>query len=54
MDFSNYVQEFRGLQNLQRICVADFCRERMFDYFEMVKALTGSTFDKRLRYESYN
>ena len=54
MDISNYVKEFRGLQKTQRIRVADFCRERMFDYFEMVEALTGRPFNKRLRFASYN
>lgn len=44
MDFSNYVKEFRGLQETQRIRVADFCRERMLDYFEMVEALKKDKF----------
>ena len=44
MDFSNYVKEFRGLQKNQRIRVADFCRERMLDYFEMVEALKKDKF----------
>ena len=44
MDFSNYVKEFRGLHKTQRIRVADFCRERMLDYFEMVEALKKDKF----------
>ena len=44
MDFSNYVKEFRVLQKTQRIRVADFCRERMLDYFEMVEALKKDKF----------
>ena len=44
MDISNYVKEFRGLQKTQRIRVADFCRERMLDYFEMVEALKKDKF----------
>ena len=44
MDFSNYVKEFRVLQKTQRIRAADFCRERMLDYFEMVEALKKDKF----------
>ena len=41
---ADYVKEFRVLQKTQRIRVADFCRERMLDYFEMVEALKKDKF----------
>ena len=44
MDLSDYVKEFRGLQKTQKIRVADFCRERMLDYYEMVEALKKDKF----------
>ena len=39
MDLSEQVREFRALQKTHRIRVADFCRERNLDYYEMVEAL---------------
>ena len=33
MDMTDYVKEFRALQKTQKIRVADFCRERMLDYY---------------------
>ena len=39
MDLSEQVKELRTLQKTHRIRVADFCRERTLDYYEMVEAL---------------
>ena len=39
MDLSEQVKEFRSLQKTHRIRVAEFCRERTLDYYEMVEAL---------------
>lgn len=39
MDMTDYVKEFRALQKTQKVRVADFCRERVLDYYEMVEAL---------------
>lgn len=48
MEMTDYVKEFRTLQKSGKIRVADFCRERMLDYYEMVEAL------KRISsYQSY-
>lgn len=44
MELSDYVKEFRGLQKTRKIRVADFCRERMLDYYEMVEALKKDKF----------
>ena len=44
MDLSDYVKEFRGLQKTRKMRVADFCRERMLDYYEMVEALKKDKF----------
>lgn len=44
MDMTDYVKEFRALQKTQKIRVADFCRERMLDYYEMVEALKKDKF----------
>lgn len=44
MDLSDYVKEFRALQKTQKIRVADFCRDRMLDYYEMVEALKKDKF----------
>ena len=44
MDLSDYVKEFRGLHKTRKIRVADFCRERMLDYYEMVEALKKDKF----------
>lgn len=40
MEISDYIQEFRELQKQKKkVRVADFCRERMLDYYEVVSAL---------------
>ena len=44
MDITEHVKEFRTLQKKQKIRVADFCRERMLDYYEMVEALKKDKF----------
>ena len=44
MDLSEQVKEFRALQKTHRIRVADFCRERTLDYYEMVEALKKDKF----------
>ena len=44
MDLSEQVREFRALQKTHRIRVADFCRERTLDYYEMVEALKKDKF----------
>ena len=44
MDLSEHVREFRALQKTHRIRVADFCRERKLDYYEMVEALKKDKF----------
>ena len=44
MELSEHVKEFRALQKTHRIRVADFCRERMLDYYEMVEALKKDKF----------
>ena len=44
MDSSEQVSEFRALQKTHRIRVADFCRERTLDYYEMVEALKKDKF----------
>ena len=44
MDLSEQVKEFRTLQKTHRIRVADFCRERTLDYYEMVEALKKDKF----------
>ena len=44
MDLSEQVREFRVLQKTHRIRVADFCRERTLDYYEMVEALKKDKF----------
>ena len=45
MDITDYVKEFRALQKTQKIRVADFCRERMLDYYEkkVVRSLKIAT-----------
>ena len=42
MDLSEYVKEFRALQKTQKIRVADFCRERMLDYYEIIELPTAT------------
>lgn len=44
MDLSDYVKEFRDLQKTQKVRVANFCRERMLDYYEMVDSLKKDKF----------
>ena len=44
MELTDYVKEFRALQTTGKIRVADFCRERMLDYYEMVEALKKDKF----------
>lgn len=44
MDLTDYVKEFRALQKTQRIRVADYCREHLLDYYEMVEALKREKF----------
>ena len=44
MDLSEQVREFRALQKTHKIRVADFCRERTLDYYEMVEALKKDKF----------
>ena len=44
MDLSEQVKEFRVLQKTHRIRVADFCRERTLDYYEMAEALKKDKF----------
>ena len=44
MDMTDYVKEFRALQKTQKVRVADFCRERVLDYYEMVEALKKDKF----------
>ncbi|MDY2640938.1 MAG: hypothetical protein SOW01_00855 [Mediterranea sp.] len=44
MEMTDYVKEFRMLQKSGKIRVADFCRERMLDYYEMVEALKKDKF----------
>lgn len=44
MDSLEYVKEFRALQKTQKVRVADFCRERSLDYYEMVEALKRDKF----------
>ena len=44
MDLSEQVKELRTLQKTHRIRVADFCRERTLDYYEMVEALKKDKF----------
>lgn len=44
MEMTDYVKEFRALQKSQKIRVADFCRERVLDYYDMVEALKKDKF----------
>ena len=39
MEIKDYVKQFRDLQKShKKVRVADFCRENMLDYYEMVEA----------------
>ena len=44
MDLSEHVKEFRVLQKTHKIRVADYCREHILDYYEMVEALKRDKF----------
>ena len=40
MEIKDYVKQFRDFQKShKKVRVADFCRENMLDYYEMVEAL---------------
>ena len=46
MEIKDYIMEFRELQKQKKkVRVADFCRERMLDYYEMVDALKQDKFE---------
>ena len=50
MEIKDYVKQFRDLQKShKKVRVADFCRENMLDYYEMVEALK----QEKLESESY-
>ena len=50
MEIKDYVKQFRDLQKShKKVRVADFCRENMLDYYEMVEALKR----EKLEMESY-
>ena len=50
MEIKDYVRQFRDLQKShKKVRVADFCRENMLDYYEMVEALKQEKFES----ESY-
>ncbi len=50
MEIKDYVKQFRDLQKShKKVRVADFCRENMLDYYEMVEALK----QEKLETESY-
>ena len=45
MEIKDYVKQFRDLQKgHKKVRVADFCRENMLDYYEMVEALKQEKF----------
>lgn len=45
MDIKEHVKEFRNLQKSnKRIRVADYCREHILDYYDMVEALKQDKF----------
>lgn len=54
MELTDYVKEFRALQKTGKIRVADFCREKMLDYYEMVEALKKDKFLSELPAEEVN
>ena len=42
MEIKDHVKQFRDLQKShKKVRVADFCRENMLDYYEMVEALVS-------------
>ena len=46
MEIKDYVKQFRDLQKShKKVRVADFCRENMLDYYEMVEALKQEKFE---------
>ena len=46
MEMKDYVKQFRDLQKShKKVRVADFCRENMLDYYEMVEALKQEKFE---------
>jgi ornithine cyclodeaminase/alanine dehydrogenase-like protein (mu-crystallin family) len=46
MEIKDYVKQFRELQKShKKVRVADFCRENMLDYYEMVEALKQEKFE---------
>ena len=50
MEIKDYVKQFLDLQKShKKVRVADFCRENMLDYYEMVEALK----QEKLEVESY-
>ena len=52
MEIKDYVKQFRDLQKShKKVRVADFCRENMLDYYEMVEALKQDKFESE-SYES--
>ena len=43
MEIKDYVKQFRDLQKShKKVRVADFCRENMLDYYEMVEVCQHS------------
>jgi hypothetical protein len=46
MEIKDYVKQFRDLQKShKKVRVADFCRENLLDYYEMVEALKQDKFE---------
>ncbi len=46
MKIKDYVKQFRDLQKShKKVRVADFCRENMLDYYELVEALKQDKLD---------
>ena len=46
MEIKDYVKQFRDLQKShKKVRVADFCRENMLDYYEMVEGLKQEKFE---------
>ena len=51
MEIKDYVKQFRDLQKShKKVRVADFCRENLLDYYEMVEALK----QEKLETESFD
>ena len=52
MEIKDYVKQFRDLQKShKKVRVADFCRENMLDYYEMVEALKQDKFESETEIE---